>query len=915
MKNKFNKFCTFMLTISLLLTTVANLAKASEANSENATPSVSEAASSVLEDANKKNAIKDNNTPPETTEKLKKVEESKALETVCKQDTPLSEKQTDKAARATNSDNADNKDLANNALVEGKAAKADKTLDKGDLTTGKEIAVRANVASKEEGKLAGQGEESTEKIEIGFGKIETNSDGKNNFVELAQAWYMQQVIPAAVDLQVSGNNFKVDNSKLVIKVEKKDIINSKNKNDAAVNFSDSQKAKKIQRSQDKEYYICEYLFEKIVGGERITLPFFFAFNGHFAKGNDKIKAYAYLYNVENKELAKAEFEFTAKSLPLQAQTRPSMASDWTNFEYNPKKERGTVEPDAFYSEHKITTYAAVNSENDEYTLQDKEYYSEIGMRIFTKNDDKVLPEGIGVVYPKSIKVKMTCSDGVTFAANGHFTVRGGECRKDSYKLSENKQALEFIIDKPDFSNASWDNVNSVKAFAAAIFKHVKVKCDYEIKVQFLADYVGNDKYSEIATCTETYTILPLPFTREGNFSYNKQAFDAHYISNEYDYIKNPEYYYLDKEHVYKGKHNIFEKGGVPICTFLANTNNGSGYGNASGGNTTKIDAIYSKLESDAVYFNSVSLDIRGSNEANVKKEIKQAIVDGKVSLWGVKAADNKEEEITKFNDNNTLIDCYYEVKDTQRKYNELILKFADGITLDNVVLRFREKVWFVAKEIDKLNKLKKGESSVKYESKASVSVFDTQENKYIKQEYHGVSRTNNPAYFTIERLKIVIDEYVPKEQSVTYQKDGDVAKTFDYRVGPDLPAFKHDEVTYGKFTQIKNVKSITLLPDGFEYAGEFAKDTSEETGRLCWSEELAPKVNVEVKENYRASGKTAIIVNYGDLKIEKSYPLLLKIRPTSSAQAGEHLFENYLIYDNNDVFYQRKTVNILIHWI
>lgn len=896
-----------MLTISLMLTTVANLAKASEANSENATSAVSEAASSTPEDTNKKTAIKDNNTP-ETPEKLKKVEESKALETASKQDTPLSEKQTDKAQGPANSDNAD-KDLAANALVEGKAANADKSLDKGDPTTGKEIAVRANAAPKEEGKPAGKGEESTEKIGIAFGKIETNSAGKNNFVELDKEWYMQQVIPAAVDLQVSGNNFKVANSKLVIKVEKKDIINSKNKNDAAVNFSDSQKAQKIQRSQDKEYYICEYSFEKIVGGERITLPFFFAFNGHFAKNNDKIKAYAYLYNAENKELAKAEFEFTAKSLPLQAQTLPYMNSSWTNFEYHPQYSQGKVEPDAFGSQHEITTYAAVNSENDEYTLQDKEYYSEIAMRIFTKSDDKVLPEGIGVVYPKSIKVKMTCSAGVTFATNGHFAVRGGEYRKDSYKLAKNKQELEFIIDKPDFSNNSWDNVNSVKVFAAAVFKHVKVKQDYKIKVQFLADYVGNDNYSEIATCIEKYTISPLPFTRKGNFSYYKRAFSEYYISNEYVYIYNPEYYYLDKERVYKGQHNIFEKGGVPICTFLENSNNGSGYGNASGGNTTKIDAIYSKLESDAVYFNSVNLDIRGNNATKVKTEIEQAIKAGKVSLWGVKAADNSEEEITKFN-NNTLIDSYYEIKDTQRKYNELILKFADGITLDNVVLRFREKVWFVEKEIDKLNKLKKGESSVKYESKASVSVFDTQENKYIKQEYHGVhnekTNNNNLAYFKIERLKIVIDEYVPKEQSIVYQKDGDVAKTFDYKVGPELPAFRHDNVTYGNFTQISDVKSITLLPDGFEYAGEFAKDTSEEKAKLCWADNSAPKVTVEVKENYQASGKTAIIVNYGDLKIEKSYPLLLKIRPTSSAQAGEHLFENYLIYDNNDVFYPKN---------
>lgn len=160
MKNKFNKFCTFMLTISLLLTTVANVVKASEADSKNATSTVSEAASSTPEDTNKKKAIKDNNTP-ETPEKLNKVEESKDLEAASKQDTPLSEKQTDKAQGSANSDNAD-KGLAANALVEGKAAKADKSLDKGDSTTGKEIAVRANAAPKEEGKPAGKGEESTD---------------------------------------------------------------------------------------------------------------------------------------------------------------------------------------------------------------------------------------------------------------------------------------------------------------------------------------------------------------------------------------------------------------------------------------------------------------------------------------------------------------------------------------------------------------------------------------------------------------------------------------------------------------------------------------------------------------------------------------------------------------------------------
>ncbi len=143
---------------------------------------------------------------------------------------------------------------------------------------------------------------STSKIELKIGQLK--DDG---LVKISDGWYTQQVVDSAVDLDISGNSFSVENPYLVIKIPKTNKIKD-------VKTIDSQTAKKTERYEDENYQYVKYYYNRLTGGNHSTYPFYFTFDGHFATNGDTIEVEAMLYGGDDSVLATVKQKYTAKTL-------------------------------------------------------------------------------------------------------------------------------------------------------------------------------------------------------------------------------------------------------------------------------------------------------------------------------------------------------------------------------------------------------------------------------------------------------------------------------------------------------------------------------------------------------------------------------------------------------------------------
>jgi pilin isopeptide linkage protein len=341
---------------------------------------------------------------------------------------------------------------------------------------------------------------------------------------------------------------------------------------------------------------------------------------------------------------------------------------------------------------------------------------------------------------------------------------------------------------------------------------------------------------------------------------------------------------------------MWDKGGIPLMTFISNYNNGSSYDSPyEGGVTSSVKEIYTKLTSPGTYFKSVQIFASPSQNisntpyaAQHLAAIEATVNEGNTRLYGID--ENGVETLIKDHVKYAEI---VEINDTQRNYVELVLKFENPVVLDNDRLKLRERQWFTSDEMQNLANLNDGEPS--YTSLCSVTSYNKKEDKFVKGEYKGNVGGGLPyaTYFTVRALHPVVDQYVEKPQTIEYKADA----TFDYMVGPKLPRYVHDRTPpYGDLTHVKNVKVITLLPGGYEYTGEYQKYIYDSD----WNRNPIAEPEITTLENYNGSGKTAVVVNYGDIKIATHYPIKLKLRATKYAPRGESKFENYLLYDDND---------------
>lgn len=717
-------------------------------------------------------------------------------------------------------------------------------------------------------------ENSTGKLELEIARLVGNKLEK-----MPTDWYTQQVVDSVVDLDISGNKYSIEKPYLMLRLPKTNKIMD-------VKFVDSA-AGKTERYEDENYQYIKYTYTRLIGGTHYTYQYYFTFDGHHAKNGDRIEAQAQLFDGNDKLVKEVKQTYTAKTVGFEL---------WSVHGHSGM---GNINTKVNNDGHDYEVWGYVNNPSDTTTVARAGNITNVIAAVYPKKI-KGINESVGIEYPKNLKIVYTYLKGESGfreynpKGEGYHSVAGLKDNR-KYTWTQNGNVYTFLLKDPTFNYYPgwWPEatngryavyVNSVmKDKGVTVNKKLPIRIDYYKNAN--DDGTGGEL---LGTRYENFTFLPSEFKGGSTFSYTKFSFDNYNIADEFHYIYYPDYYHLNGK-IYKGKLKMEEKGGIPLTTFISNWNTGSSYSNPyDGGKTDKVTEVYTKLLTNATYFKSVQLRAIISNGQNTnndkhKEAIKNAINNGNTKLYGI---DNKgNQNLIK---ENIKLDELVEIEDSSRKYVELVVCFENPVELDNMTLQLRERQWFVKEEMNDLLKMKHGMHT--YESECAVTRLDDSNNP-VKGKYVGFR--GKPTYFTVTPLHPTVDSYISKPQVVEYKEDA----TFDYLVGPKLPRIAHDNnVPYGDLEEIKNVKTITLLPSGYEYAGKYEKEMYDSN----WNSNKIADPTITTVENYQGSGKTAVIVDYGTIKKSTYYPIKLKLRATKYAARGASDFVNYMTYDDND---------------
>lgn len=716
---------------------------------------------------------------------------------------------------------------------------------------------------------------STGKVELKIARLVGNK-----LETMPTDWYTQQVVDSVVDLDISGNNYSIEKPYLLLRLPKTDKIMD-------VKFVDSA-AGKTERYQDENYQYIKYTYTRLTGGTHYTYQYYFTFDGHHAKNGDSIEAQAQLFDGNDTLVKEVKQTYTAKTVGFEL-----WSAHGNSGMYNIEK---TVNDDG----HDYDVWGFVDKAGDTKTIARAGKTTNVFAAVYPKKIEGI-NENVGIEYPKNLKIVYTYQKDELgfreFSPNGKGD-HGAHGLKNArnYTWTQDDNVYTFLIKDPTFDSdgrgVQIATNGRYATYANSVMKDNGVTVNKKLPIRI--DYYknANDDGTDgelLGTRYENFTFIPYVYRGGNRFSYQKISHRAYNIADEFIYIYHPEYYHLNDK-IYKGIFSMEEKGGIPLTTFITNWNNGASYSNPyEGGKTDIVKEIYTKLLSDKTYFKSVQLRtvIENGNNINNEKhmaEIKDAIDTGNTKLYGIDK-DGKEELI----EENIKFKDIVTINDSSRKYVELVVRFDKPVELDNMTLQLRERLWFVQDELNELRNMVDGIKT--YYSQCTVSSYDVKEGKYVKRAY--VGQANHPTYFTVTPLHPTVDSYISKPQIVQYKEDA----TFDYLVGPKLPRIAHDEnVPYGDLEELKNVKTITLLPSGYEYAGEYEKEMYDSD----WVRNKIADPTITTVENYQGSGKTAVIVDYGTIKKSTYYPIKLKLRATKYAARGASDFVNYMTYDDND---------------
>lgn len=696
--------------------------------------------------------------------------------------------------------------------------------------------------------------------------------------ESAEFWTNEE-INAVVDLDVSGDGFKIDNPHVRIKVKKEAVITKPE-------FAASQLASASNISEDNDYYICDYLFDQLTGGQHLTFPFPFSFNPNTnVKTGDKtvVEAEFLVPDGANETAAyQVRKEFKAKVGNIATDLEWNLSGEYKN-------DLNEVHP-------KPIRYTKVPVKNMSETVLPQGTRQPLGLFPWVYID---LPNGVtgrvGYTIPKNVTFKYIF-DG-DYVDNAYWGAEIKDARTVISKSNTPNWGYVYnkvLADGSRVAQPGWRNETNFQ------LKNVPLRQPIPIKIEYYINY-EEDGQTLLDTKTVYIQLDPVEFTRGGNLSAWREGDRAwsggdiiKMNPEEKDktmYSSNGRLYSFFNDKLYYVKEDMMNQGMV-FNNRIWNENNGSEPGKTNGGMVSEIKEIKAELKSEGEYFKSFILSsFNGDSEEyqNKARAIETSFDNGgNHKVYGVKA-DGTEVKLFE----NIQMNTKYTIEDKTREYQAFKIVFERPVILDNSRMVLLDYTGLTDTEIQKFKNGTYTDEPVRYSSDLYVTartgmlpIEDTV--KYEERHYHD-ERWN---YHLVGGLHPVFSELPSENKTVSYKTGG---TPFEFRT----ELLRDRETAYsnwGPIDKITNVKTIALLPSGIEF-DKYLRGTE----------------NYEVVKNYKNTGKTAIITTFEDVAVGNdgyaSQAAVYNLRATKDTKRGENIIETYLIYDNNDVIRPAKLQN------
>ena len=710
-----------------------------------------------------------------------------------------------------------------------------------------------------------------------------NLNGDNTIDEKTEFW-VKDTIPVAADLAISGTGVNYSNPKLRISVQKTPAITTPE-------FVDSLKATKNERTEDENNYYMTYTFDSLTGGTKLTFPFPFAFKEDTANNGDTVTLKEELLDENGGVIDSVTKVYTAKKETYRY-------SDSSVFAYNANKTE-LIDPSKPAKNNTIFTYNAEVFDDSNKTKPEGE---EVGVYFSATNK---APEGSNgkatFERPKNMKIEVKLPEGVELAS-------GWDSSNWSYDAATRTITRNYGELGPGDDHPYRYNEVGISPSPLLKFKSIPSGQVVNLEAKFTVN-VGLPNEYKLPDRT-----LPI------KFNVTKRIFAAHVGSAMYkdnlngagqdpfSFNLNEGTYTLDKGRIYDNSVTDHTDNGLFYFTKIGNENNGSSPTDPTNGKVMyvwSVDDILIRDKQPGVpnkiyykYYKLAKVNPYGTmlkDDARHEKLVEETIKnfnDTPNKLYGVKEDGTKVELAS-----NIKYQQKVDINDTTGQYVRLSLEFERPLVLDNTALIFYMGAYPTEKEIKSF-----------------------ENGEYDKtQYYYGTSEAKVEENQTLTTTR-------DTAKTITDYRNGDLASTglslptpkawMDNLTGTNVVTYKSSGTfaeiwlnrgrlrgTYGAWgpylgKPVTNIKAIFLLPPEFSYV-----ETYNTYGP---SDPSGISKTPEVIENFRNTGRTAVIYSVPDIKPNlqdknDEFSIHLKVKASQYAQQGNNQVDTYITYDNNKI--------------
>lgn len=697
-------------------------------------------------------------------------------------------------------------------------------------------------------------------------------------------FWVTSPIPAAADIAVSGTGSEIIEPWVVLTVPKLDGKITK------PSFVDSAEAYETLKTEDANYYYVTYKFRRIGGGFRATYPFPFSFKESPTRHLDKLPINLKIVDGSSKEDVKPilysqdkiytalKQEYMTNVAVAEVYEHPHpVALDDTFDDTKTKLVANT------YTRNVNTTTGQITTGQNPIAL---DFMTGLNLRVPAGTTGKLslkpheyavikydLPEKVTPTIPKN------ASD-----ENGIKRWTSGTTKTYEW----NEVTRQFIIKTTAKEiNGAWHvytNPNISRTLEKLRFTDIPFNEVVNIPVTITQKYVDEPEKT-YRTLTLPVKFVPVYFNQTGNVSVFKDNLNGNvdidgrkiwYNEGTYQYIK-------PKDKLYAGNSDVTSLHMIQHGK-IANSNNGSSFTDKTNGRVSDIYKIIDKIDVNrngdkAMYYETFKFHFNSdaiNNQINTKENI----------LYGIKEDGTRVEIARNIKTSDTI-----SLNDKTRQYTGLEVEFPSPIRLDNATLNYivglnlMDTEWQKFEDGTYINRqVYRGTTAIDHITGVSP-VVDASQAQRANDHWNGgyssislwkVTPTMRADYFRVNKPTLVFDA---KGTLVTYQQQ-----------------FGVNKATFGPLEKVENIKSITLLPPGFVY-----KNTS-----YTWTNMVDYNKNLpepEVIENYKGTGRTAVIYSVPDFDIQKAGDKLeihLQLEATKYATQGNNTIQTYYTWKDND---------------